>query len=630
MTGLDNSPPPSSVESSPREYDFEKKKGKIRGLWKNLGETGLRKNVNKRGITSLAEANRNDSMVNLRLFLENRSANITLDRTPSKSSILSRADFISPRKHAVRSMEMESSELNAVEVLKEKIPEHGMARAISEAEDPCAILYGPSESEQEDRFGDFASAWTISTYPRIPDFGRSGDPICDRFFSQLYQRYSLIALADGCNWGIKPREAAILACNEIISYLSLRILGCKHTADIGCILLKGLMRAHDKILAKEESHDAGTTTVLAGVIVELDQPINSKGWAFVCVSVGDCKAFRYSVTKGTFSEITVGNRMNLTDARDCGGRLGPVDASLNPDLRNLMSYYTLLDEGDIVVAVSDGVHDNLDPQLRGLAPSIFGIHASSWEEAEKRHPQKTRDVKSTYLLDLLQGTVQSRNAPVTPHLITTSLINLSRETTKAAREFMETSLGARQPDDYATYPGKMDHTSCVAVSAQEIPRHPFERIEQALCHPESNDHLTKFVPEYDLEQPPVRGVSEEWTSQRLLERDLDFLRRFYRTRQSEISPGPETVLQVLSLLQVYSENEEPPIFSKYLEDTLIAFCHEYLDSVAVEVEKRVGPFFQRFQETEWMKAGCFSLASPSGKSRKKKDKKSRNLMTYSV
>merc|ERR1712137_166026 len=78
MTGLDNSPPPSSVESSPREYDFEKKKGKIRGLWKNLGETGLRKNVNKRGITSLAEANRNDSMVNLRLFLENRSANITL------------------------------------------------------------------------------------------------------------------------------------------------------------------------------------------------------------------------------------------------------------------------------------------------------------------------------------------------------------------------------------------------------------------------------------------------------------------------------------------------------------------------------------------------------------------------
>ena len=32
------------------------------------------------------------------------------------------------------------------------------------------------------RYGDVASAQTISTYPTIPDFGRSGDPICDRFY----------------------------------------------------------------------------------------------------------------------------------------------------------------------------------------------------------------------------------------------------------------------------------------------------------------------------------------------------------------------------------------------------------------------------------------------------------------
>jgi len=320
--------------------------------------------------------------------------------------------------------------------------------------------------------------------------------------------------------------------------------------------------------------------------------------------------------------------MNLTDARDCGGRLGPVDASLNPDLRNLMSYYSLLDEGDIVVAVSDGVHDNLDPQLRGLAPSVFGISASSWEEAEKRHPSRTRDVKSNYLLELLQGTIQMRNQPITPHLITTALVELARETTKAAREFMETSLGARQPDDYAMYPGKMDHTSCVAVCAQEIPRHPFERIEQVLCNPVSDDHLREFVNEYSTQLPPVRGGSEGWTSQLLLERDLEFLRQFYNTRQMEISPGPETVLQVISLLSLYAgEAEDPPMFSKYLEDTLIAFCHEYLDSVGAEVEKRVAPFFQRFQETGWMKSECFSCLSSQ---KRKKDKKMRAMMTYSV
>ena len=207
------------------------------------------------------------------------------------------------------------------------------------------------------------------------------------------------------------------------------------------------MRAHGKILAtKEECYEAGTTTVLAGVIVELDEPVEGKEFVFVCVSVGDCKAFRYSVKEKKFFEVTVGNRMNLTDARDCGGRLGPADAEgLNPDLRNLMSYYTLLDEGDIVVTVSDGVHDNLDPQLRGLSPIVFGLNAETWAEAEKSFPEKTNEVKSTYLIDLLSGTINSTKKPITPHLITTTLIQLSIHTTKPSRDFMESTLGARQP-----------------------------------------------------------------------------------------------------------------------------------------------------------------------------------------
>ena len=99
----------------------------------------------------------------------------------------------------------------------------------------------------------------------------------------------------------------------------------------------------------------------------------------------------------------------------------------------------------------------------------------------------------------------------------------------------------------------------------------------------------------------------------------------------EISPGTKTVRQMLTLLQSYSESEEPPIFSKYLEDTLIAFCHEYLDSVGAEVEKRIAPFFQRFQETGWMKAGCFNGVSALISHKRKKDRKGRkNLMTYSV
>ena len=35
------------------------------------------------------------------------------------------------------------------------------------------------------RYGEVAAAQTISTYPVISDFGRSGDPICDRFYVQV-------------------------------------------------------------------------------------------------------------------------------------------------------------------------------------------------------------------------------------------------------------------------------------------------------------------------------------------------------------------------------------------------------------------------------------------------------------
>ena len=83
-----------------------------------------------------------------------------------------------------------------------------------------------------------------------------------------------MAVADGCNWGDKPREAAILACNEIISYLSCRIDSCKDTSDISFTLLKAFMHAHNKIIStKEGIHDPGTTTVLAGVLIKLDNPI---------------------------------------------------------------------------------------------------------------------------------------------------------------------------------------------------------------------------------------------------------------------------------------------------------------------------------------------------------------------
>jgi hypothetical protein len=45
-------------------------------------------------------------------------------------------------------------------------------------------------------------------------------------------------------------------------------------------------------------------------------------WVFVGISVGDCKAFHFSVRKKVVTDITVGNRGEKNDIGDPGGRIG--------------------------------------------------------------------------------------------------------------------------------------------------------------------------------------------------------------------------------------------------------------------------------------------------------------------
>jgi len=42
--------------------------------------------------------------------------------------------------------------------------------------------------------------------PQVNKFKRVGDPICDVFGVQIYANCTLFALADGCNWGERPKK----------------------------------------------------------------------------------------------------------------------------------------------------------------------------------------------------------------------------------------------------------------------------------------------------------------------------------------------------------------------------------------------------------------------------------------
>jgi len=103
--------------------------------------------------------------------------------------------------------------------------------------------------------------------------------------------------------------------------------------------------AHAAITENAAANDVGTTTLLGGVLVEIvpEGEIQSKfveklgylrieliqyiRWAFVCTSVGDCKAYLYRHKSRKVVDLISDNRGGI-DTTDPGGRLGPINDRL--------------------------------------------------------------------------------------------------------------------------------------------------------------------------------------------------------------------------------------------------------------------------------------------------------------
>lgn len=383
------------------------------------------------------------------------------------------------------------------------------------------------------------AAGALSTYPHVPECagsGRQGDPICDKFSLQIHSDSAVVALADGCNWGRLPFEAANKAVNGFVQYMDDRLTTITSLRGAGSLLLAALSAASKKITEGAEPWECGTTTLIGGLLLPIlssshAPPLGSlprsSSWSssnslnsnflnaspgrtragstsctnnninnnnsnsnngkgsrsvFVCVSLGDCKAFHYSQRTQQFTDITEGNRQNLTDARDPGGRLGPYIED-QPDLRNLHLYFQVAEQDDLIILMSDGIHDNLDPQQLGVPPPQIGarVQADTWEEAEKLDPERVEAFKNSYRKNWLEDTFskqlllhererEKRDNSTTEEKLTLdvaavvdSLLQHCVNTTKASREFMEQNPKLKLPHDFKMYPGKLDHATCVCL-----------------------------------------------------------------------------------------------------------------------------------------------------------------------
>eukprot|EP01102_Stenamoeba_stenopodia_P011036 TRINITY_DN336_c0_g1_i1.p1 TRINITY_DN336_c0_g1~~TRINITY_DN336_c0_g1_i1.p1 ORF type:complete len:945 (+),score=158.27 TRINITY_DN336_c0_g1_i1:308-3142(+) len=360
-------------------------------------------------------------------------------------------------------------------------------RVIGQAANEIVRLSGPEDQSNgsEAHYGDYISARVISTYPHVPTKPlRDGDPICDRVSVLVYENRAIVTMTDGCNWGVKARDASLKANESFMQHVAQHINELTDVQKMTSVFLRGIFVAHERIMDTKAA-DIGTTTILGGVLCEVDPssivslsssycstttPSDGRKWAFFCLSVGDCKAYHYSVKTQHLVDITKGNRKNLLDARDPGGRLGPYNDAGTPDLRNIAMYYRIVEPDDVIFVVSDGVHDNFDPQLLGVTPQEMGLDADTWANSsadlveEKKYQYSTQKIA-----ELLKSVPNTPEGKAHARKISNVLIEYASSVTSPSRDFMVNFPKKKLPIDYKTYPGKMDHTSCISLRVGEFP-----------------------------------------------------------------------------------------------------------------------------------------------------------------
>jgi len=365
----------------------------------------------------------------------------------------------------------------------------------------CGFVSGPIRDGDCKEEGDYLWAKAVSCYPTAPKNLRGdgdentklGDPICDYFGYEVFEsKIVVLGLADGCNWGPKPYEAAHIAVDVFHAEVTKRLADITTIRKASKILVKAFMEAHTRILQGPISRgiqdiwEAGTTTLLGGVVLRVHN--QRAPYVFVCASVGDCKAFHISISDGSAADLTRGTRppSSVTNVNDPGGRLGPyLGKEGSADLRNLCLMVAFCDRGDIIMICSDGVYDNLDPQQLNISCRSLGLDADDWEAVPVYEAEMVKDdFRCKFLTDrFLEEVGQSnggdkgkgKGSQPTKEVKTVSLdkfgnimLDHCMKVTEYSRQWMEEHPTARMPDARAkkkdpNFKGKMDHTSLMLM-----------------------------------------------------------------------------------------------------------------------------------------------------------------------
>lgn len=353
-------------------------------------------------------------------------------------------------------------------------------------------------------------AKAMDTYAFDCVLGKKGsDPNADSYYAEGYARLICFGLADGIGWGVPSRraaQAALLGFSTVLKghLKALRQAGtpwstvllahaCQQAVTAGHIFTQALTEAK--------------TTIVGGVVVKLPPGALSPGraslseswnapgsqlgmtadeiavepnpWVFVGTSVGDSLIYRYSRSRRVVSEVTPSDR--TFGLRDAGGSLGGTENEA--DLRNFGLHLALVEEGDFIISVSDGVHDNLDPEVLQLNPAVVSriVEVPLAEEFEywaDVPTNKKNDIKRFYKEHQLAIILNQ----IPPEELSTKsavfhILEFIHDTTDDHRKAYE--AGSRLQRDWNSLePAVREETQ---KSVKKALKHPIGKFDHATC-----------------------------------------------------------------------------------------------------------------------------------------------------
>ncbi|XP_033107306.1 PP2C-like domain-containing protein CG9801 [Anneissia japonica] len=313
---------------------------------------------------------------------------------------------------------------------------------------------------------------------------RTGSPIADVFAIHATENGAILALADGVNWGPKPRLAAQCGVRGCMEYLQEQFFDndChpKNTHEVFKILRTSLDHGQNLILNTE----ATLTTICLAVVVQLRK---TDQFVLCVVNVGDSLAYVYSPMHGV-REVTTGCRdlLHDRDLRECGGALGPAVGE-DPDLDNLTFSFTMLEHDDVVFLASDGITDNFDPAM-AMTARVKDFKFKTLDENLPLIETADRQTHTTQAMsEMLERSGKHEPGEDTAMMVCGRFVQYVVKLTNPYRDSLEKYHARMHKDSLAeeeskltneermeldsqrkkaiyTLPGKLDHASMVAFT----------------------------------------------------------------------------------------------------------------------------------------------------------------------